>query len=339
MIDVERIKQNIDCRDLIERDLGKPKYRSNKYSTYKCPLHNEEKGYSFAVYKDHWACFGKCGHGGDAISWLMEYHNLSFQVACEQLSTGALPQLEQPKRLKKATMRPLSEPPEVLWRRAADTIVHLAIEYLWGEQGKRALYYLKHERGLTEQTILDAKLGYISGDYREWKTIEGLTVPCGITIPWYADENIWGIKVRRAVGQQRYQQVSGGNIKGCLYLADNIKPGLPLIITEGEFDALIVKQIAGEKMSIASIGSATNKRINPRWFPKLISAPSIMVRMDGDSAGQGAVEQISNLSQAVTCIQVPYGKDINDFYLLKGHENACSWILDFTEPTSKDVNF
>ena len=77
MIDTQQIKQNIDCRDLIERDLGKPKYRTHKYSTYKCPLHHEEKGYSFVVYEDHWICFGKCGHGGDAISWMMEYHNVS----------------------------------------------------------------------------------------------------------------------------------------------------------------------------------------------------------------------------------------------------------------------
>jgi hypothetical protein len=37
-----------------------------------------------------------------------------------------------------------------------------------------------------------------------------LTVPCGITIPWYADGALWGIKVRRAAGEIRYQQVSGG---------------------------------------------------------------------------------------------------------------------------------
>ena len=327
MVDTEHIKQNIDCRDLIERDLGKPIYRSNKYSTYKCPLHNEEKGYSFVVYDDHWICFGKCGHGGDAISWLIEYHNLSFQEACEQLSTGALPQLEQPRRLKKTTIQPLSEPPDKEWRMAADVIANLAIENLWGEQGKRALHYLKHERGLAEKTILDAKLGYISGDYRKWKTIEGLTVPCGITIPWYADQLIWGIKVRRAAGQQRYQQVSGGNIKGCLYLADTIQPGLPLMITEGEFDALIIRQVAHDLVSVASIGSAANKCINPRWFSKLISAPSILLRMDEDQSGQEAIFQIRNLSQAVKHIQVPEGKDINDFYQRSGQALVSQWIV------------
>lgn len=331
MIDVDQIKQNIDCRDLIERDLGKPKYRNRNYSTYKCPLHNEEKGYSFVVYDDHWVCFGKCGHGGDAISWLMEYHNLSFQEACERLSSGDLPKLQQPIHTSINRVPMLSEPSNAEWRSRAEEIVKHAELNLWGEHGERALHYLKEQRGLTETTILEAKLGYIPGDYRDWKTLHGLTVPCGITIPWYADQMLWGIKVRRAAGQQRYQQVSGGNIKGCLYLADTILPGLPLMITEGEFDALIVRQVAQDSISVASIGSAANKHINTRWFPKFISAPSILLRMDEDKAGQGASAQISRLSQAMKRVQVPHGKDLNEFYLFAGQNSVVNWINKLIE--------
>jgi DNA primase len=190
MIDVERIKQNIDCRDLIERDLGKPKHRGRNYSTYKCPLHNEEKGYSFVVYEDHWICFGKCGHGGDAISWLMEYHKLSFQEACERLSSGDLPKLQQPIHPSRNRVPALSEPPDADWRTRAEEIVKQAENELWSDHGKRALHYLKEQRGLTETTILEARLGYIPGDYRDWKAIQGLPVPCGITLPWYADRYV-----------------------------------------------------------------------------------------------------------------------------------------------------
>jgi DNA primase len=206
---------------------------------------------------------------------------------------------------------------------------------LWGEQGERALHYLKEQRGLTETAILEAKLGYIPGDYRDWKTLHGLTVPCGITIPWYADQTLWGIKVRRVAGQQRYQQVSGGNIKGCLYLADTIQPGLPVLITEGEFDALIVRQVANDLVSVASIGSAANKYINTRWFPKFISAPTILLRMDEDKAGQGAITQISVLSQAVKCVQVPQGKDINNFFMFAGCEIVYNWIRVLIQDNEK----
>lgn len=329
MIDVARIKDRVDCRVLIERDLGRPKYRNRKYNMYKCPLHNEEKGYSLAVYEDHWYCFGKCGHGGDAISWLQEYRGLSFQEACERLSVGDLPQLDQSRRSSQPKIQgqPVSEPPSEKWQQAAREVAYIAMNILWGKEGKRAWEYLRKQRGLSEGTIVDAGLGYIPGDYREWKTIEGLKVPCGITIPWMTYGGaIWGIKVRRAAGQQRYHQVAGGNIKGSLYMGDAIKPGLPIMITEGEFDALIAQQAGEGRISAVAIGSAANKRINPRWFPKFMSAPSILIRMDDDQAGQGAAEQIAGLSQASQLIQVPQGKDVNDFYLEAGHQVVHNWI-------------
>ncbi len=88
--------------------------------------------------------------------------------------------------------------------------------------------------------IAAAQLGYIPGKPYQWQEVDGLKVPCGITIPWYADNALWGIKVRRAAGEPRYQQVSGGNPKGCVYLADQIQRGRPLFLTEGEFDALTI---------------------------------------------------------------------------------------------------
>ena len=113
-----------------------------------------------------------------------------------------------------------------------------------------------------------------------------------------------------------------------LYLTDPIQPGLSLMITEGEFDALIVRQIANDLISVASSGSAANKWINSRWFPKLISAPRILICMDQDKAGEGAIARIRCLSQAVQCVQVPQGKDINDYYKIVGHTGTYFWIRE-----------
>src|SRR5690606_3729619 len=115
------------------------------------------------------------------------YHTLSFQEACERLSSGDLPKLQQPLHKRKNRLPVLSEPPDAEWRSRAENIVKQAEANLWDEQGKRALHYMKEQRGLTETTILEARLGYIPGNYRDWKTMHGLTIPCGITIPWYAD--------------------------------------------------------------------------------------------------------------------------------------------------------
>ena len=84
-------------------------------------------------------------------------------------------------------------------------------------------------------------------------------------------------------------------------------------------------------MSAAAIGSAANRRIQPRWLLKLISAPRILIRMDDDAAGRGAAKQIATLSRAAKPIQVPQGKDVNEFYLLAGHEAVRSWIKAMLE--------
>ena len=203
-----------------------------------------------------------------------------------------------------------------------------AKERLWGREGRRTLHYLTTGRGLSEAFIEAACLGYIPGASYEWHDIDGLKVPCGITIPWYADGALWGIKVRRAAGEQRFQQVSGGNIKGCLYLADQIQPGLPLVLAEGEFDALTTRQIGWEKLSAASIGSASNRHINLRWYGKLLAVPSLLICMDADEAGEKAASELASLSRAVKIIQVPMGKDMNEFYRLAGEQTVRDWLKE-----------
>ncbi len=159
-----------------------------------------------------------------------------------------------------------------------------------------------------------------------WREIEGLNVPCGIVIPWIVDDTVWGIKVRRATGEQRYQQVSGGNIRGCLYMADRILPRTPLIITEGEFDALIAWQVGGDFARAAAIGSASHARIDRRWYGTLLSVPRVIACMDADAAGAGAAAQLAALSGAVRCLQVPSGKDLSDFYQQPGENVVKEWL-------------
>lgn len=69
-----------------------------------------------------------------------------------------------------------------------------------------------------------------------------------------------------------------------------------------------------------------NRCIHPRWYPKFLTAPSILIRMDADQSGQGAAAQIASLSRAVRSVQVPQGKDVNDFYLSAGQEAVINWI-------------
>ena len=103
MIDVEKLKAQIDLRQLVERDLGKPRFRGRDYAAFKCPLHSEHKGYSLVVYAHRWQCFGKCHAGGDAIAWVQHYHQFTFHEACERLANGDLPQIENVTAARRVT--------------------------------------------------------------------------------------------------------------------------------------------------------------------------------------------------------------------------------------------
>ena len=146
----------------------------------------------------------------------------------------------------------------------------------------RPLAYLRG-RGLTAETIQRAQLGYVPGRPWEWHTFDKLRVPCGITIPWFADDALWAVKVRRAAGLPKYTQVPGGNAHG-LYNADDL-PGHPVVlVVEGEFDALLAQQEAAGLAAVTTLGSASHT-LGERWLPILAACRLNLVAYDRTKRG------------------------------------------------------
>lgn len=340
-------KSEIDMRNIVERDLGKPHSRTGKYNIYRCPMHRETKGYSFAVYNDHAYCYGKCNKSWDVIAWMQDYHGITYHEVKRALgldSSGY--RRQQPKRRpapRPAVTRPAvtldNDQPPNDWQLYADKVIHHAVKNLWSDVGSRARDYLNKQRGLPNGYILSAKLGYIpattDSDYKygrvlhdKWLKSDGnpVRVPVGITIPHICDGNIWNIRVRRPVGDPKYMGVPGG--KKCLYGYDDIQPGQALMIVEGEFDALTLAHVAPYIMSYVALASASNKYINRRWHSALLQVPRVYVRMDFDAAGVAAVDALQRLMPGrVLPVQVPGGhKDINDFCLADGADAVGEWI-------------
>lgn len=167
-------------------------------------------------------------------------------------------------------------------------------------------------RGLTPRTIRAARLGYVPGDFREWRTFEELEVPCGITIPWFAAGALWAVKVRRACGTPKYQQVKGGNAGG-LYGADQLPHHQIALFCEGEFDTLLARQEAGELVTRITLSSAT-AILSSRWYAELTHCHTLLVAYDRDAAGEKGAKRLASLSPRFRAIQVPFGKDIGEFH-------------------------
>ena len=314
-----QLKANYDLRDVIAQDLGPPPVRSGRAALYKCPFHNERKGYSFAVWSDGYRCFGKCDTSGDVFDWLVTYRRLTFAEALHLLDA---PSVSRQCNVRPASPEPtIARPPDDEWQQAARAVVSTAEDHLWSAEGEPALAYLL-KRGLTTTTIREARLGFVPGDFREWREIAGLNVPCGITIPWLADGHLWAVKVRRAAGGPKYVQVAGGSTDG-LYNADALVGHHAALFCEGEFDALILQQEAGDLLASVTLGSAT-ARLSGYWHDKLVGQRTIFVSYDQDTAGERGMNRLLKLSPRFQPLLLPDGKDVTDFYLSGG--DVYAWV-------------
>jgi hypothetical protein len=335
MSEVDTIKSLVTLRDVARAELGYPaKTAAKNYDLYQCPFHNEAHGYSFAVYDGFAKCFGRCGQTWDIFAFLQRLHGMGFNDVKKHLieryiGSGVVATDLPPRPRPQQRPAEQSQPPNEEWQFKAARVIDYARNMLWGKDGGRAMSYLRNQRGLNGVVIQHADLGYIPGGPTDWVKLEGLSIPCGILIPWVVNDVIWGLKVRRAAGEVRYQQVAGGNIKGGLYWADQIEPGKPLVIDEGEFNALAMWQAMIDKSdpcaSVVAIGSTGNAALNLRWYPAIAAAPRVYARMDTGS-GDKAAQVLGSLSAAVRPLVLEEVKDPNEALLKWGEHQLAEWI-------------
>lgn len=316
-VDTKHLKETHDLRVIVEQDLGPAPARGGQALLWRCPFHQERKGYSLAVWADGFRCFGKCQLSGDVFDWLQRYRGLNFREAIQALGEAS----RSAPTITSNRSAPPSEPPPVDWQVAAWQVVERAEETLWSIKGEQALDYLTG-RGLEGKTIREARLGIVPGGYRQWRSIAGLNVPCGITIPWITGEMLWAVKVRRAAGQPKYAQIAGGS-SGGLYRGDALAGAKAVLFTEGEFDALLAYQEAEPLVTAVTMGSAS-AWLPQRWILDLVPAPLILAAYDLDQAGSKGAARLQALSRRVHVVRVPWGKDITEYHLQGGE--VYTWL-------------
>jgi DNA primase len=306
-IDVKALKAAVDCRELVKRDLGEPRHRTAKVLQWRCPFHNGKTTTSLTAWQNGWQCFG-CGKSGDAIAWVMTRHNLTFADACERLGSGDLPKLSLTD-LHPPPVR-LPEPPSEDWQDLAIKMVITCADALWGKSGADALGKLR-ARGLSDDTIKDAWLGYSMGR--------------GITIPWrqVGTNTLWAVKIRRDAGEPRYVSVEGS--KAALYLADDLAGRDVAVVCEGEFDALLLKQEAGDLAAVVTFGGAAAHDV-AGWLPYLMHVKRVFVATDNDPAGEKAWQYWQGKTKRARRLAPPGGcNDLTDAHLA-GHDLR-AWVM------------
>jgi hypothetical protein len=171
---------------------------------------------------------------------------------------------------------------------------------LWTDDGVAARQWLA-QRGLSEETLLRAQVGYHPRDSHPPRTAWGLDagagqhqtlwLPRGIVLPWFVGSDLWRINVRRpltpaqcAAGEAKY--IGPAGFANGLYGADSLADGKPVVLVEGEIDALTVAQTAGDLAAAVATGSTAGSRRSV-WVAQLALAPAVLVAFDADANGAG----------------------------------------------------
>lgn len=301
----------------------------------------------------------QCGRTGDAIRYVMETRNIPFVEAARQLGaieTGRVVEGEAGRKRPVTPSRPVAhlEPPSEEWQTRARAFAHYSRTALWSTAGERYLAYLREKRGLKDETIHAWGLGCnptevwdrpakwgLEGDRNVW-CARGLVIPCQIGgVTWY-------VKVRRpregdelAAYVGASQPLKGG--KGPKYVcprgsetvalfgAEWLKGRGVLLLTEGELDAILAWQEAGDLVDVATLGSSDNP-LADRWLRFLLPYPRWLVCYDLDAAGNKGASRLAEILRLVR-IRPPLsdteGTDLTDMHRAGGDIRA--WLSLFGE--------
>lgn len=259
----------------------------------------------------------RCNWQGDAIDYA-EYRGMSRRDALvefgkiepddDYIPSTTRPSAERRRRADKPAE--VLTPPCAAWQGRAWQIAEEAATRLWSSDGARALEYLRG-RGLSDTAIRSASLGYHPADTYEAPAAWGIErdndiyIPRGITIPWVVGDDMWRLNVRRPTGDPKYIGPAGWAIG--LYYADVLRPGEPVALLEGEFDALTLMDSAD--IRAVATGSTSGSR-KPLWIARLALASVVLVAYDNNDAGEDAstywLQRLPNARR-----WRPYWSDVN----------------------------
>ena len=208
MIDWPAVRDTIDLAAVATALLGPAPGRRGgrgRRLWWSCPLGtHKDRNPSFCVDpgKPGWRCFG-CGEHGDAAALVMKLNHSTFPEAVAYLTGGPSLARKAPARpAKRAATEP---PPESSGLSEGDALALVADaeRRLWTTEGTEALDYL-HARGLSDETIRAARLGWSPGVTIPRDDGSGFRA-LGVVIPWF--------NAGRLALLRRFREQAGRNVQ------------------------------------------------------------------------------------------------------------------------------
>ncbi len=311
-----------------------------------CPFHNE-KTPSFSVTEDKnmFYCFG-CHKGGNIFDFLIEVENISFFEAFKQLAEKAgvevETQKESPEDKHKTALLGL-------YNKIAGSFNYILLKKDSGENARKYLV----DRGISEETITDFKLGYApsekfwmydflkkKGYSEKFLAKSGIFAKKNNKISLFSNrimfpiiniqqniiafsgrklkESDWGGKYINSPETDIYKK--GETIFGIHTAVKEIRKKKEFLLVEGNFDVLAFYQ-SGIRNVVAPLGTAFTEN-QARYLKRYAS--KCMIVFDPDTAGieatlkSAVILEKYGISNYV--VNLPEGKDPSEILEKEGPE-------------------
>jgi hypothetical protein len=278
-------RERIDLAAVVTNLLGPAVKREGRRLLWRCPFHDDHNP-SFVVdpARKSWRCF-PCGIGGDAAALVMRHEGLMFPEAIAFLTSRPNAERKAPARPAKPPVSDHPAEPSGLPVADALALVDAAAARLWSPEGSDAIAYLTRCRCLSPETIRRARLGWCPDATLPKADGTGFRA-LGVVIPWFASGRLALVKIRHPDGRRpKYAEAFRDPSRLVCYPGpETIRPGWPLVVAEGEFDALALGEDLAELAAVVTLGSAS-ARPEPAVFGRMLAASPWFIATDGDTAG------------------------------------------------------
>ncbi len=281
---------------------------------------------------NHYFC-RRCEKKGDAIQYLRDFHKLSYFAACAHVGIE-IKLLGNKDVLKRGIFEPkVSQMPSLKWKQSASEFIKSCHQNFFNNSYAVGLFL---ERGFNPKTMNECKVGWnprplwVARD--QWGLSEfedkKLWIPRGLVLPTFDNDTKEPIKlkIRRDDWEEndefpKYVEISGGMQTPSRYGNTFDKP---IIVVESEFDAILIKQVAGDIVSCMALGGSS-KRPDAEAHELLLKAPMILFSLDVDSAGAIAYQWWKKVYPKVKLWLPPTGKSPGEAH--SRGMNLRDWIL------------
>jgi len=361
---LDDLLDRVDIVEVVDRRV-KLKKTGKNYSA-RCPFH-EERSPSFSVNPERqfYYCFG-CGAGGNAITFVMEYDNLEFPQAVENLAS--LAGMEVPREPARGGRDPVrqEESNKPLYELMEQVSRYYQAQLRRHPEAGRAVDYLK-SRGLSGEIAKQFGLGFAPPGWNNLHSglgggdaLEELLLKAGMLVKSesgkvydrFRERVVFPIRDRRGrviafggrvLGDDKPKYLNspetaifhkGRELYG-LYEARQATRGLSrILVVEGYMDVIALAQ-HGITYATATLGTATSQTHLERVFRL---CPEVVFCFDGDAAGRKAA--LRAMEAALPCMEdgrqarflfLPEGQDPDDAVRNGGREHF-EQLLDAAIP-------